>query len=315
MASPSYAYLAQVEVEIKTLPLDTTRAPVVEALDYLTNIALPEVTARIDTYCQQSFMPYIKTEYIDANRNTIDWYRNQLMLESPLLSADSVSVTDVALTQWDGVLYSEKFNKDYCLYPIGETPAYALQGLQVTPAWYPGYYGAAPVSAGLIAGAVKVTGTWGYNTDYAHAWMSTGDALVAGINDSATTFTVTDADGALPNGSTPRFSPCQLIRIGSEFMAVTAVNTTTNVITVQRGVRGSTAAAHLISAPIELYVPDPNIVRACIRWASYLYQRRTVFEDARVNAQNTYVEVMPQDVPLEVRGILRQYIRPISRRV
>lgn len=67
--------------------------------------------------------------------------------------------------------------------------------------------------------------------------------LATGINDLITSVVV-------PAGEAVRFAPGDNIMINAEFMAITAVNTSTDTLTVVRGAQGSTAAAALAGAEI-----------------------------------------------------------------
>lgn len=319
MARSSYAWLSQVEPELKAINQNATAAEVVAGRAYITDIALPSVTSRIDQLTGQTFMPLIDTRVFDATQTYIDWYRNQLMLDMPLLSASSVAVAGQALTAWTDGIYANRPNYDFTLYPYGSTPATALQGLKTSQVWQPSQYSSVS-GMGMQLGSISVVGTWGYRSRYlTDAWKLSGDSVqdALGINASVTTITVTSVTGAQYDGSTPRFSPCQLIQLETEWCEVVAVDTTAHTLTVIRGARGSTAAAHVINTPISIYYPEPDIVRCAIRWCSYLYQRRAVYESVSIQlgSAGQYSAVMPMDVPEECQNILRQYTNIQSRRV
>lgn len=77
------------------------------------------------------------------------------------------------------------------------------------------------------------------------AFRPSGTTLAAAITStSATTITLTDAT-ALRNGD--------VIMVGSEYMQVSSVNTSTNVATVIRGVSGTTAATASNGATVTFY--------------------------------------------------------------
>lgn len=305
----SYATLAQSEADLKFDGLTLTAPTVVSGQVYIIE-ALEFVSARIDAICGQEFAPRIETRPYDATQRYIDWWRNQLILDRPILEPIEVKVADQTLTLWDGV-YANKFSSDYTTYPIGMTPATALQGLTSWQAWYNNLlagYG----YAGLV-GAISVRAIWGYRTRYdEEGWLASGGTVQndPSLSASGTSLTIANPD---------LFSPGMLLRIGDEYLSVSAVNDNTSptpdTLTVVRGVRGSTAVVHLKDAVIEIWYPEPNIVRACLRWSNYLYQRRAVYEAVTINANNTYASVFPQDVPEEVMSILQQYINIQSARV
>jgi hypothetical protein len=121
--------------------------------------------------------------------------------------------------------------------------------------------------------AVSVTGIWGWHDRWSQAWRDSADTVQDNpLSSSATSLTVNDADGADAENEAPRFQVGQLLRIESEYLRVLAVNTTTNVLTVQRGVNGTTAAAHTQTTTIEVYQPPQDVQTLTLRWAAWLYK-------------------------------------------
>lgn len=121
--------------------------------------------------------------------------------------------------------------------------------------------------------AITVNGIWGWHDRPAEMWRVTGDTVQNNpLNSSTTSLTVTDADGADSEGSFPRFQVGQLLKIENEFLRVTAVNTLSNVLTVLRGVNGTTATSHALNTPIYAYQPPAELNALALRWASWLYK-------------------------------------------
>jgi hypothetical protein len=117
--------------------------------------------------------------------------------------------------------------------------------------------------------AVQVTGIWGYHPHWLKAWLSSGDTVQDNpLSSSATSLTVVDTDA----GNPPRFQVGQLLKIENEYLRVTAINTGTNVLTVERGAEGTTTAAHVLSTPISIYQVPEDIALLAIRWALWLYR-------------------------------------------
>ena len=112
-------------------------------------------------------------------------------------------------------------------------------------------------------------------------------------------------DGANPRGYSPRISAGNLLLIDDEYLEVTATNTTTNVVTVIRGANGSTAATHLIAAPVSVWQVEDNIKRVTARQAGLLYARRGAFETA--NITEIGIIQYPVDLLAELRGVLQGY--------
>lgn len=112
---------------------------------------------------------------------------------------------------------------------------------------------------------VLVTGLWGYHDGYPQqAWINSYCTVpVGGLTDSATTFTVADADGTDDIGET-RMLENYLLRVDNELMWVTAVDNDTNTVTVLRGRHGTLAQAHAPDTPISRFSVMQDIVEACV---------------------------------------------------
>ena len=122
--------------------------------------------------------------------------------------------------------------------------------------------------------AVTVTGIWGWHDRWvSSAWRDSSDTVQNNpLGSSATSITVADADGADITSETPRFQVGHLLKIENEYLRVLAVNTATNVLTVLRGVNGTTAASHALNTPIYSYQPVPDIAAIALRRAARLYR-------------------------------------------
>lgn len=122
--------------------------------------------------------------------------------------------------------------------------------------------------------AVTVTGLWGWHDRPSSMWRSTGDTVQNNpLSASATLLTVADADAANTEQETPRFQTGHLLRIENEYLRVLGVNTTGNILIVQRGVQGTTAASHALNTPIDTYQPPAEIEALCLRRAVWLYKQ------------------------------------------
>ncbi len=122
--------------------------------------------------------------------------------------------------------------------------------------------------------AVQVTGIWGWHDDPATMWRDSGDSVQDDpLTDSATTLTVTDADGADGDQVTPRFQVGQLLRIAAEFVRVLAVDAATNTLTIQRGIQGTTAAEHSQDTAIDVFQPVADVSQLALQWAAWLYRQ------------------------------------------
>jgi hypothetical protein len=140
-------------------------------------------------------------------------------------------------------------NTDYKLYPLNRTPKYEIVITNPT-GWLLN-------SLGRRDGAIEITGIYGYVDHYADAWENTGAVLINAMNDAVTT-SVSCTSGIFKVGD--------LIQIGAEWMYVRSIQYSTNdILTVLRGVNGSTAVSHLINSAISRYSIHPSIQSVCKR--------------------------------------------------
>lgn len=152
-------------------------------------------------------------------------------------------------------------------------------------------------------GDIIITGVWAYRTPSNDGWVDSLDTLQADITDSDVFLTVSDADGYDSRFYAPRFSPGQLIRLGDEYLQVRQINE--NNMGVIRGANGTTATAHTSGEPIMTWYPEPAIIRAATRWATFMYRRRAHFETMQVEGM-TAIE-FPDDAPPDVARIMNNY--------
>lgn len=252
------------------------------------------VAVDIDAYTRRTFAPVVATRYYDAAANEdIGWRQRRLVLDYPIVSLSSV-------TLGDGTMPVP--GTDVRLHPRHKTPALSLQ-------LYNNYFWSA--YTGDWVEAISVDGIWCWRDDYANAWMDSGDAIqdAGGINTSATAITVSDSDGTGGDGLSPRFSPGQLIAIttsgDTEYMAVVSVDHTANTLTVRRGIRGSTAAAHDNGDAISVFLPQPDIVEAAALISAFRYAR--IGQWTTVRFDGVAVESVSSDMPPRAKRIVDLY--------
>lgn len=148
--------------------------------------------------------------------------------------------------------------------------------------------------------SIKVTGTWGYGG----TWPDTGASLGAAIT-STTATTLTASDGT-------RLEVGMVLKIDSEYLYVDGIST--NTITIGRGFNGSTAATHLISAPISRFLPLDGVQQWVKRLALYrLEQDQTPLAGAAVIGDFSVpvsTDGIPKDIlaDLELSGLKRLLI-------
>lgn len=155
----------------------------------------------------------------------------------------------------------------------------------------------------LSGGNIAVTGVWGYRSPVGEGWIDSLDTLQADISESDVTLTVSAVSDFDSRFYAPRFSPGQMIRLGDEYLQVRQI--TDNTLGVIRGVNGTTATAHTSGEPITAWYPEPAIIRAATRWATFMYRRRAHFQTMQIEGM-TAIE-FPDDAPPDVAAIMTKY--------
>lgn len=167
--------------------------------------------------------------------------------------------------------------------------------------------------SGTPQDANSVTAFWGYHNDWANAWASVDTVQDTPLAVGDTTLTVEDADGTDENGLTPRFQTQQLIRFGTgtsaEYSFINAVNVDTDILTIRRGVNGTTAAEQANATAIFVFRPQPDIVLAMLVLATYSYRRKETIgkTEDRGMASSTGVLLLPPKLPEDVTRTLETY--------
>lgn len=271
----------EIEIDDETAPNETEDAFIVET-------ALPHVSERIEKITGIVFAPFKKARKYHAFGNHIDDLYDALDVGwTPILSVDSLSIGGVVIDPDDYFL----------LDADAGIPRLIALTYGTGVAW--GNYG-----IGDWRNAIEVDGIWGHRYDYPEqGWSDSGQTVLndpLAIDDS----TITVTDDAV-------FSVGHMLQIEDEWLLVLAIEA--NTLTVQREVRGSTAAVHAATTPISIWRANEQIVRAASRWAAYLYRRKANFADTQKSEfSGTVIEKLPPDAPNEVANIINQFVYGIS---
>lgn len=234
------------------------------------------------------FAPYIETRKFALDGYSVNSRMGTFQFPGYLLALNGdVSINGTVISSLE-------------LYPDSSMPPFSQLRLTGDCAsWY-----AQVCSTSNAPQQVSINGIWGFHSDYAHAWLAV-DALAADITSGATTLTVADAGGADVYGNTPRLSVGQLLKIDDEYLEVTAVNTSTNVVTVIRAAHGSTAAAHTSGKVVSVWQVEEPVQWAVARQANLMYAR---FGAYSVTEVRDVTEIRyPADWLNEVYAIMNHY--------
>lgn len=177
-------------------------------------IHLEDASRRIDAFCNRVFYTRDGTRYFDG-RHGVRVYTDDF------LSVTSVTTDSELDNTFDGETWVD--GTDFVAWPDNSYPKLGLHALP------DGNYSWLDAER-----YVKMTGTWGYGDGRRSSpWDSlTATATVA--DTTTTTLTLSSDTGEV--------SPGQTLLCEDEQLYVTAVSTVT--VTVERGVNGTTAAAH-----------------------------------------------------------------------
>lgn len=293
--------LAQARAEIKAATGDT-----VDDAWLISNI--PLVSTRINNLTRLRFVPWYELYYYDAFGAFIDDIYRKLDLGRPLL---------YPVTVIDALGNTLTLGTDYVTVPQ-DNPAWQLQRINVVFGWsyginYGVYFWIAPLA---FERAIKVTGIWGYRTNYpSEGWVDSLQTITnaGGISATARTFTVTNVNASDGYAQSPAISVGNVLQCITsatppvyEWMQVIAVDSVTNTVTVQRGINGSTAAIWPQGQEIFTWSVQPEIVRAATRWLGYWYSRRGAYEAVKSDLSQGHTLVYPDDAPAEIMNIIAQ---------
>lgn len=236
-----------------------------------------------------AFAPYLGTRKLRVDGQNVNSIENTYQFNTPLLRLDGVVLNSQSYTVGTQV---QAFPDSS--YP----PFYQINWVDwCMPFWY-----------GCCTWPIfiNVTGVWGFNRDFANAWLAV-DALAAAITTTTqTTFTVSSVSGADDYGAPYRISPGHLLQIDSEWMDVLSVQASSNTVTVKRAVNGSTAATHLINATVSRWQVEEPVKRATARQADLMWARMGAYTTMEVQGMGTEVRY-PNHWLAEVDAMLAGY--------
>lgn len=175
--------------------------------------------------------------------------------------------------------------------------------------WGGGFGGIAPFKR-FDEPSVTITGVWGF-ADYGYPydwWVDTYDSVQDNpLSASATTITVTAAGDADAFGRA-RFLKGDLIRIENELIEVTAVASATS-LTVVRGIRGSTAVAHVQGTDITRWRVAEDIVEACLQ-ATKTWREADIAAGSRIGVSEVSAGA-ELGIPGDALEIIKSYQRSV----
>lgn len=264
------------------------------------SIASTEDNAKIQRYIRQAsmlwtqwtgdraFVPYLMTRKygVSAVRG------RELLLDDDLLEVVSITNADSAVVS--GSAYNLRPDNHDVKTRIELTAASG------------GYW-----NFPYVDNRVQVNAWWGYHDNYAAAWGDSFDTVENNpLAADGTSITVNDADGIDDEGNT-RFVVGTYLMIEDEMLQVLTVNTVTNVLTVRRGIHGTTAAAHTQNTSIATWRLLPDVQFGVGEIAKWIYEHRDKV-DSGVQLAPELGVVIVRELP-EVKALAEQYYRRRQR--
>lgn len=250
-------------------------------VDYVDG-AIHAMSRFIGQYTDRAFVPYRDTKYwYFSDSRFLRWGYGYNAMPSIIPLPEDLIVTN-SLT-WDGTALSASYYRES---PPNELPYDAIIFDSSN----------LPARGTDFDASLAISAIWGYRTSLVDAWVTISSSVTL-ASSSTTSLSVTDAS---------LYKTWQYLKIEDEYLQVTARNETTDVLTVVRGVNGTTAAIHTAQA-CQIYKPLPDVEMAATRLVAYAYAHR--------NDRGNQVEILPDGtaslntIPLLVQNTLRQYQR------
>ena len=228
---------------------------------------LESASARIDNYVgMQSFGVRTETHYFDIGSGTL---RDTPQLLKPNGNSSAIGIGDsyipaIPLDAWlisvtsvtsykqtdrsESETLTEGYNNDYWLEPYNTNPKTRLKLNEDSEKSF---------HAGQQT--LAIAGTWGYSDDLSTEKTTTGAITTT----SVVSWGVNDASG---------LSVAQTIKVGNEQMYITGISS--NTLTVERGVNGTTATTHSAGTSVFVYEYSPIIVQACLDLGKVFFRDR-----------------------------------------
>tara|TARA_Y100000401_G_C8297055_1_gene211901 strand:+ start:201 stop:1124 length:924 start_codon:yes stop_codon:yes gene_type:complete len=179
--------------------------------------------------------------------NTVNAVASVIPLDYWLISATTVTSYKQTARTSNEVL-TEGYANDYFLMPYNSSPKTTMKLNQDTEkAFHSGQQ------------TLTILGEWGYTNDSEQ--ITTLDGAI-----SSTTAT------SVPVTAATNLSPAETILVGSEQMYITSISS--NTLTVERGVNGTTAATHSDDASVKSYLYPTEVVQACLDLSKIIFRDR-----------------------------------------
>ena len=236
---------------------------------------------RVDDLLGRTFYPRIETYHYDIPDDNVIWFDDDLLEVLTFTNGDD---TVIASTQ-------------YILKPTNTYPKYMLKMRDISTTTF------VMDSNSSSEEVLDVTAIMGFHEWYDHrAWILGGTLSAAWASTST-------LSAAITLGHTLENIGGQVIRIDNEILNTQSV-TTVVLNVLSRGDNGSTAATHLINAPVYYWKPMEPIKKLAMAVAQIDYKAR-YGENIETTAITTSAGVIitPRSLPVSAQEVIRKYQR------
>ncbi len=236
----SYASLAELKV-ILGMTSTTDDIPMRKILE--------AASRSIESYCNRRFYSTSETKYFDGALTL--WIPDLLSIDTNGLKTDEDLDLDYdnTLATTDYILYGGGLEDSLNLFPKVR--------IEINPN---GNYGS---FANGIKKGVQIAGVWGYGD---------GTSATPYVADTTTAEAIDVGEVAIDVTSATNLSAGMTILVESEQMYITSI--TSNTITVEKGVNGTTDTSHTTAKTVYYYRYPRDVMQACLDLSVALYQNR-----------------------------------------
>lgn len=240
---------------------------------------IPIISHEVSQICGGlSFIPYLDTK---------EWFVSDLyegrdyisLLYGMRLYLQDFLTEETAITYFGEELEAFDFSTeegDYILMPRRDFPYTAID-----------FHKNSTTARGGFGERITVTGLWCYHTDLSQLYQAAPDTSIT-IDGSSTTLEVVDE---------AVYEDLQYIRVENEIMHILSrvdVPGGNDQLTVQRGVNGTSAAAHT-SKPVRIIKPMRDIQSLAAYLVGYSWNNRnTIADSIQVTDVGVIIPKMPQ---------------------
>ncbi len=210
---------------------------------------LESASRSIETYCNRRFYSTSETKYFDGAVTL--WIPDLLSINASGLKTDE---------DGDGTYENTYATTDYILYGGGLEDTLNLYPKTRIEINLNGDYGSFGYG---VKNSVQIAGVWGYGD---------GTSATPYVADTTTAEALDASETGVDVTSAANLSAGMTILADSEQMYITSVSS--NTLTVERGVNGTTAATHDTAKQLYYYRYPRDIMQACLDLSIALYQNR-----------------------------------------